>query len=82
MYAFIFINTERGKHWKVLDTVLETEGVKFGHAVTGEYDVIAYAEFIKMTDLGFIIDKIQSVEGVVRTITAIAMATRLNDSPF
>jgi DNA-binding Lrp family transcriptional regulator len=79
--AFIFLITERGKHWEIIKKILKTEGVKFAHAVTGEYDIIAYTNFINMVELGRIIDKFQSIDGIVRTTTAIAMAPRLNDSP-
>ena len=76
--AFILINTERGKLWKVAEEALKIEGVKIAHAVTGQYDVIVYAEFIKINDLSEIIDKVQSIDGVLRTTTAIAMAPRLS----
>ena len=36
MNAFILINTERGKLWKVAEEALKIEGVKIAHAVTGE----------------------------------------------
>jgi len=75
--AFILINTERGKLWKVAEEASTIKGVKIAHAVTGEYDVILYIEFLKMPELSEIINKIQSINGVVRTTTAIAMAPRL-----
>jgi len=53
--------------------------MKKAHAVTGQYDVIAYAEFVNMNELGRIISEIQSVKGVMRTQTAIAMALRLKE---
>jgi len=75
--AFILINTERGKLWKVAEEASAIKGVKISHAVTGEYDVILYIEFLKMPELSEIISKIQSINGVVRTTTAISMAPRL-----
>ena len=77
MNAFILINTERGMLWKVAEEASKIEGVKISHAVTGEYDVILYVEFLKISDLSEIISKVQSINGVVKTATAIAMAPRI-----
>jgi len=77
LQAYILINTEPGKLWKIAEEALRIEGIKMAHAVTGQYDVIAYAEFVDMEALGRIIDKIHSIKGVQRTQTAIAMALRL-----
>ena len=73
MQAYILINTEAGKLWEVADASQKINGVKMAHAVTGQFDVVAYAEFIKMEDLGRIIEEIQSLKGVRRTQTAIAI---------
>jgi len=75
--AFILINTERGKLWKVADEASKIKGVKIAHAVTGEYDVILYIEFLNISELTDIINKVQSIVGVVKTATAIAMAPRI-----
>jgi len=77
--AFILINTERGKLWRVAERALKIKGVKIAHAVTGQYDVIAYAEFPSIVELSGIIDEVQSIEGVLRTTTCIAMAPRLSE---
>lgn len=73
MQAYILVNTEPGKLWEVADGALKIEGVKMAHAVTGQFDVVAYAEFVKMDDLGKIIEEIQSLKGVRRTQTVIAI---------
>jgi len=70
--AFILINTERGKLWKVADEASKIKGVKIAHAVTGEYDVILYIEFLNISELTDIINKVQSIVGVVKTATAMA----------
>ena len=77
MNAFILINTERGKLWRVAEEALKIEGVKIAHAVTGEYDVILYVEFLNISELSEIINKVQSISGVVKTTTAIAMVPRI-----
>ena len=77
MNAFILINTEPGKLWHVAEESLKMNEVKIANAVTGQYDVIVYAEFVRINDLHEIIRKIQSIEGVDRTTTAITLALRL-----
>jgi len=73
MQAYILVNTEPGRLWEVADAALQIEGVKMAHAVTGQFDVVAFAEFVKMNDLGKIIQEIQSLKGVRRTQTVIAI---------
>ncbi len=79
MYAYILINTEAGRLWRVAEDISKIQGVNMAHAVTGHYDVIAFVEFFRIEELSRIIDAIQSVEGVVRTHTAIVMAQRLSE---
>lgn len=79
MQAYIMIKTQPGRLWKVAEDALKIEGVKMAHAVTGEYDVIAYIEFIRIEELGLIVDSIQSIEGILRTHTAIVMAHRFSE---
>jgi DNA-binding Lrp family transcriptional regulator len=71
--AFILLNTEAGLLWKVADSVLSISGVTMSRAVTGQFDVILYAEFSRIEDLGSMIEKIQSLPGVVKTQTSIVM---------
>jgi len=75
--AYIFINSEPGALWEIAEAALKIEGVKMAHAVTGQFDVIAYAEFATMDMLRGIIEKFQSLKGVQRTQTAVAMPPRL-----
>ena len=78
MNAFILINTERGKLWRVAEEAMKIEGVKIAHAVTGQYDVILYVEFLGISELSGIINRVQSINGVVKTTTAIAMVPRIS----
>ena len=73
MQAYILLNTEPAKLWEVADACEKIQGVKKAHAVTGQFDVVAYAEFIKMDDLGRIIEGIQNLKGVGRTQSVIAI---------
>jgi len=69
----VLINTDPGKLWEIADAALKIEGIKMAHAVTGQFDVVAYAEFTKMDELGKIIEELQRVQGVRRTQTVIAI---------
>lgn len=73
MQAYILINTEPAKLWEVSDATRKIKGVKMAHAVTGQFDVVAYAEFVKIDDLGHIIEEVQHLNGVRRTQTVIAI---------
>ena len=68
--AFIFIECTAGKAIQVARTVREIEGVKYAHAATGPYDVIALVEAPDLHVMGeLVIKKIQNVPGVLRTQT-------------
>jgi len=73
LQAYVLINTEPGKLWEIAEEALKIEGVKMAHAVTGQFDVVAYAEFTKMDELRKIIDELQRLQGVRRTQTVIAI---------
>jgi len=77
MQAYILISTDPGKPWEVADNLLQINGVKTAHAVTGPFDVVAYVEFTNIDELGKLLEKIHSIKGVLKTQTAIAMPTRL-----
>lgn len=77
--AYVLINTQPGRLWEVAEDAVKIQGVKMAHAVTGQFDVIVFIEFLRIEELGRIIDGIQSIDGVLRTHTAIAMAHRLSD---
>lgn len=73
MEAYILINADPGLIWDVAEAALKIKGVKMAHAVTGQFDDVAYVEFIKMEDLGRIIKEIQAIFGVRRTQTLITV---------
>jgi len=75
--AYILISTEPGKPWEVAESALQINGVKTADAVTGPFDVVAFVESSNIDDLGELLEKIHSLEGVLKTQTAIAMSTRL-----
>lgn len=72
--AYIFIECTSGKTKDALSEVNDIKGVKTAHAVTGQYDIIAFAEAKDLHDLGdIIVTRIQNVQGVLRTITSMVV---------
>ncbi len=63
--------------WEIAEAALQIQGVKMAHAVTGQFDVIAYAEFDNMDALRGIIGKFMDINGVQRTQTAIVISPEL-----
>jgi len=70
--AFILIDTSPGKAREVAMKLRQVPGVSIAHAVTGPHDIIAMAEAQDVTSLGeLIVQKVQSVPGVNRSLTSI-----------
>ena len=70
--AFILIDTSPGKARDVAAKIRGVAGVPVAHAVTGPHDIIAIAEAADVTSLGeLVVQKIQSVVGVNRSLTSI-----------
>ena len=68
--AYILIQTEVGKAGAVASDIAGIKGVLQSEAVTGSYDVIVRAEASSVDELGeLVLGRIQSVEGITRTIT-------------
>ena len=63
--------------WEIAEAALKIEGVRMAHAVTGQFDIIAYAEFASMDALREIIGEFMDVNGVQRTQTAIVISPGL-----
>jgi DNA-binding Lrp family transcriptional regulator len=75
--AYVLVNCEAGKSWEIVEAALRVDNVKMAHAVTGEYDVVAFIEFTDMEMLTDILDKFQAMKGVQRTRTAVAIPPKL-----
>jgi DNA-binding Lrp family transcriptional regulator len=75
--GYIFITSEPKTIWEIAEAALKIEGIKMAHAVTGQFDVVAYAEFANIDMLRRIINDLQSLNGVQRTQTAVAIPPRL-----
>ena len=71
--SYLLLECTSGTIWKVADTILKIDGIKMAHVVTGNYDVIAFAEYTNIDELTNIIQKVQAIQGVEKTQTAVAM---------
>ena len=78
MESYILVNCVPKMVWEIAEAALKIQGVKMAHAVTGQFDVIVYAEFANMDALREIIGKFMSLNGVQRTQTAIVISPGLS----
>jgi DNA-binding Lrp family transcriptional regulator len=70
--AFILIDTSPGKARDVALKLRQVQGVSAAHAVTGPHDIIAMIEADDVSAMGeLVVQKIQSVPGVNRSLTSI-----------
>jgi DNA-binding Lrp family transcriptional regulator len=68
--AYILVQTEVGKAAEVAKDISKISGVTQAEDVTGPYDVIVRAEADNVDELGRLVAaRIQSVEGITRTLT-------------
>ena len=68
--AYILINLAAGASLEVYNTIKKMELVRQIDAVSGPYDMIAIVEGPTFNDIGrFVLEKIQSIPGVVKTVT-------------
>ena len=74
MKAYVLINTSPGKALDVARRIESQPGVSAADAITGEYDVIAVCEAADVNGIGqLIVERIQKVEGVFKTITCLVV---------
>jgi DNA-binding Lrp family transcriptional regulator len=70
--AYVLIKIAPGKSRAITERIAKVEGVKTAHPVTGMFDIIAFVEAADINHLtGIVRTKIQTIEGVLRTHTAI-----------
>jgi DNA-binding Lrp family transcriptional regulator len=77
LQSYILVNCIPKMVWEIAEAALKIEGVRMAHAVTGQFDIIAYAEFASMDALREIIGEFMDVNGVQRTQTAIVISPGL-----
>ena len=71
--VIILIRARVGTIWEACQAISKIDGIQQAHAVTGPYDIIAYAELPSTEDLRRIAKSIHEVEGVTRTETCIGI---------
>jgi len=71
--VYILVEVERGEPWRIASEISRIEGIKTAHAVTGQYDVIVYAELDSLETLKNVIKKIHGIDGVQHTQTAVCI---------
>jgi DNA-binding Lrp family transcriptional regulator len=74
LVSYILVELAPGTAKQAAEAISKIEGVKMAHAVTGPFDVIAYAEVPDLTTLSdLVLAKIQNVKGVQKTQTAVVV---------
>jgi len=72
--AYVLIQAGSGKALSASRAIAQVPGVTSAHAVTGLYDVICHVEADSLEQLaGTVVNRIQRVEGVERTETALVV---------
>jgi DNA-binding Lrp family transcriptional regulator len=70
--AYVLIKIAPGKSRTITEQISMIEGVRTAHAVTGLFDIIVFLEASDINNLtGIVRTKIQAIDGVLRTHTAI-----------
>src|ERR1700680_1968857 len=74
MKAYVLINASPGRALEVARKMEGVSGITAADAITGEYDVIAVCEAPDVNSIGsLIVDKIQKIDGVFKTVTRLAV---------
>lgn len=73
MEGYLLLECSSGNVWKVLAEIIKIDGIKMAHVVTGNFDIIAFAEFSGIEELTTLIQKVQTLSGIQKTQTAVAM---------
>ena len=74
LVSYVLIQLAPGTTKTAAEVIAKIKGVKMAHAVTGPFDVIAFVEVPDLTTLSdLILAKIQNIEGVQKTQTAIVV---------
>jgi len=71
--VYIFVQVEKGEPWQIVAKLSKIEGVKTAYTVTGQYDVIVFAELESLETLKDVVKRIHQIEGVQRTQSAVCI---------
>ncbi|HET7235673.1 MAG TPA: Lrp/AsnC ligand binding domain-containing protein [Actinomycetota bacterium] len=67
--AFVLVQNDVGTGAKVVEEISAVPGVRLCQTVTGPYDAIARTTTDDLEALGALVDQIQRIPGVTRTLT-------------
>lgn len=74
--SYVLIQLAPGMARAAAETISKLDGVKMAHAVTGPFDIIAFAEVPDLSSLSdLVLTRIQKVEGVEKTQTAVVVSS-------
>lgn len=74
MLAYILVTARSSKVKEARDQLEKIPAVKSAHAVTGPFDIILLVEEAGIKEIGqVVVEEIQKVEGVERTLTCLAV---------
>ncbi len=71
--VYILVQVEKGEPWQIAAAISKIDGIKTAHTVTGQYDIIVYGELSDLENLKSLAKKIQGIEGVQHTQTAVCI---------
>ncbi|MCW4019741.1 MAG: Lrp/AsnC ligand binding domain-containing protein [Candidatus Bathyarchaeota archaeon] len=71
--VYILVQVDKGEPWQVAADISKIDGVKTAHTVTGQYDIIIFAELDGLESLKDIVKEIHRVGGVQHTQTAVCI---------
>jgi DNA-binding Lrp family transcriptional regulator len=71
--VFMLIEVESGKIHDVLEKLKNIDGVQERYSITGPYDLIAKVEAKDMETVKDVLQKIQEIPGVVKTLSSIVL---------
>ncbi len=71
--VYILVQVEKGEPWMVATELSKIEGVKTAHTVTGQYDIVVFAELDSLETLKNVVRRVHQVEGVQHTQTAVCI---------
>jgi len=71
--VYILVQVEKGEPWLTAAKISKIEGIKTAHTVTGQYDIIVFAELDDLDTLKDVVKKIHRIEGVQHTQTAVCI---------
>jgi DNA-binding Lrp family transcriptional regulator len=70
--AYLLINVASNTEKQVVKDLMNVEGIKSAHIVTGLHDIIAYVETDDMGELRkVLLEEIREIAGITKTVTCI-----------